>query len=146
MAKKARRTKSKCIAQENFLTILHWNVEGINSQIYGNKLENDHFLKPILVHDIIALIETQCYEEMPISVPGYLIWRSNRPKHHKATRCSGGITVCLKQHLGGMVNQLPSRSNDIMWLKLNGDMLNVKHDIVIGIVYISPNNSTYTKG
>ena len=25
-------------------------------------------------------------------------------------------------------------------------MLNVKHDIVIGIVYISPNNSTYTKG
>ena len=23
-------------------------------------------------------------------------------------------------------------------------MLNVKHDIVIGIVYISPNNSTYT--
>ena len=33
-----------------------------------------------------------------------------------------------------------------MWLKLNGDMLNVKHGIVIGIVYISLNNSIYAKG
>ena len=113
----------------DFHKILHYNVEGINSQIYGNKLENDHFLKPILGRDIIAFCGSQCSEETLISLPGYF-----------------PVSVCVKQHIWGIVKQLPSLSNGIMWLRLNGDMLNVKHDIAVGIVNISPNNFMYTIG
>ena len=145
MDSKMRRRKRKYATQVNNLKIMHWNVEGINSKIYGNKLENDNFQQIISDHDIIAFTETQCNDDTPITMPGYFVWRKTRPKHKKAKRYSGGIAICIKQQLRGAAKQIPSRSDDIMWVKLNCKALGGNHDVIVGILYISPSNYTRTK-
>ena len=124
---------------------MHWNVKGINSKIYGNKPENDYFQQIISDHDIIAFTETQCNGDTPISMPGYFAWRKTRPKHEKAKRYSGGIAIYIKQQLRGAVKQIPSRSDYIMRVKLNCNTRDGNHDVIVGISYISPSNSTRTK-
>ena len=57
----------------NHLKIIHWIIEGINSQIYGNKTENEYFLNALDGHDIIAFTETQCNDDTPIHIPGYKV-------------------------------------------------------------------------
>ena len=145
MDSKRKRRKRKYATQVNNLKIMHWNVEGINSKIYGNKLENDNFQQIISDLDIIAFTETQCNDDTPITMPGYFVWRKTRPKHKKAKRYSGGIAICIKQQLRVAAKQIPSRSDDIMWVKLNCKALGGNHDVIVGILYISPSNSTRTK-
>ena len=129
----------------NHLKIIHWNIEGINSQIYGNKTENEYSLNALNGHDIIAFMETQCNDGTPIHIPGYKVWRCTRQKHVKATKYSGGIAICIKQELVGAVKQIHIRSNDISWIRIQGEKIQLNNDIILGVVYVSPINSTYTK-
>ena len=85
------------------------------------------------------------WDDTPITMPGYFVWRKTRPKHKKAKRYSGGIAICIKQQLRGAAKQIPSRSDDIMWVKLNCKALGGNHDVIVGILYISPSNSNRTK-
>ena len=47
----------------------HWNIEGHNSTIVGNKLVDHEFLKVISKSDIVGLTELHANEE--VSIPGY---------------------------------------------------------------------------
>ena len=138
------RLYKRC-SQVNFLRIIQWNVEGINSTLYGNKLMNEQFQNTVLGHDIIALTETQCGEDTPVSLPGYYIFRSTREKHTQAKKYSGGIAVGVKNNIKPAITQVSSRSKDIIWLRLQNNYFNLPNDMIIGVVYISPANSTYTK-
>ena len=73
----------KGLTRVDYLKIIHWNVEGINSQIFGNKTDHDSFNRIIAGHDIIALTETQCDENTQISLPDYWVLRNTRPKHKR---------------------------------------------------------------
>ena len=65
--------RSRPIITEPFRmsTILcsHWNIEGHNSTIFGNKLVDHEFLKVISKCDIVGLTELHANEE--VSTPGY---------------------------------------------------------------------------
>ena len=112
--------------------------------MFGIKIEN--FNKIVVGHDILALTETQCDKNTNISISGYYVFKNSRPKHKKAKRHSGGIAVCITQELKSAARQIPSRSNDIIWIKLKHDELQLEQDIIVGTIYISPANSTYTHG
>ena len=66
------------------LRISHWNLGGIISDTYGNKLEDPDFLKLVEGEDIIALTETHIGEDVELSIPGYVIKKRVRAKSKKA--------------------------------------------------------------
>ena len=126
-----------------YLKLMHWNIEGVMSGIYGNKLEDDGFLSLIKGHDLIALTETHASEKTKLEIPGYIVKRKTRLKSPKAKKYSGGIALAIKDDLVSNIEILPSKSDNIMWaqIKRAGQ---TKH-LILGIVYISPITSTYTR-
>ena len=62
------KIKDKPFYSSSFLCT-HWNIEGHNSTIVGNKLEDYEFLKVISKSDIVGLTELHAEEEL--SIPGY---------------------------------------------------------------------------
>ena len=132
--------------QVDHLKILHWNIEGVESRIYGNKTEEAGFQSLVSKYYIIALTETHAGDEAKVSLPGYYTYSSIRPKHERAYKHSGGITISVKEYLKDSVSFIQSRSKDIVWLKLKREFYSMCKDIMLGIVYASPSNSSYTKG
>ena len=126
-----------------YLRITHWNIEGVVSNTYGNKLEDNDFLKLIEGEDIIALTETHIGEDTVLSIPGYVVKTQKRSKSKRAKRYSGGIALAIKQDLSSNVEILNSKSENILWARLK--CTGKGKDLLLGTVYISPFNSSYSK-
>ena len=122
MKVRGKRFKNKCVTQVNHLLIIHWNIEGINSQIYGDKTENEYFLNTLTGHDIIAFTETQCNDDTPIHILGYKVCRWTRQKHANATKYSGGIAICIKQELVEPVQEIHSSNNSFCLILLSSHL------------------------
>ena len=128
------------------LIIIHWNIEGLISKRMGSKLDDAVFHSVTKGYDVIALTETHLGNAEQVSIPGYIAWHKMRPKNDKAKKFSGGISVFIREELKPNISFIPSNSNDILWVKFVVDKQAVctLKDIVLGIVYISPSNSSYT--
>ena len=125
-----------------YLRITHWNMGGVLSRTYGNKLEDSDFLELVKGEDIIALTETHIGEEI-FSIPGYVLKHQIRPKSRKAKRHSGGIALAIKHGLSNSVEIIKSKSDNILWGRIR--CYDKGKDVLIGAVYISPFNSSYSK-
>ena len=125
-----------------YLRITHWNMGGVLSSTYGNKLEDSDFLELVKGDDIIALTETHIGEEI-FSIPGYVLKHQIRPKSRKAKRHSGGIALAIKHDLSHSVEIIKSKSDNILWGRIR--CYDKGKDVLIGAVYISPFNSSYSK-
>ena len=78
-----------------------------------------------------------------LEIPGYIIKSKTWLKSPKAKRYSGGIALAIKDDLVTNIEILESKSDNIMWAKIKRAGL-TKH-LLLGIVYISPITSTYTR-
>lgn len=132
-------SKSRCS-----LKLCHWNIEGINSKYLGSKIEDPSVYKEIKNFDIIGLTETHALTPNSISLEGYTSFQSNRKKHPRAKKGCGGIAVLIKNEIRNGVKLISSKSTDIIWLKLLKSYSNLPKDLFIGVVYISPQRSTYS--
>ena len=139
--------RGECCLPPRFLRVTHWNLEGILSKVHGNKLEDSEFLNTIYDEDVIALTETHTSEEVwesgLLRIPGYVIKRKVRPRSRKAKSYSGGIAVAIKEELINNIQVLNSSSENILWVRFK--LKNGSKDFLLGIVYISPIDSTYSK-
>ena len=61
----------------------------------------------------------------------------------KFRRKSGGIVLGYKQTLQSHIEIIKTESPFILWFKLSSKLLNSYEDLIIGIVYIPPENSVY---
>ncbi|XP_078659029.1 uncharacterized protein LOC144904189 [Branchiostoma floridae x Branchiostoma belcheri] len=77
-----------------------------------------------------------------LSFPNFLNFTSHRKKSKKAKRNSGGILFIYKKQYKGLVTKLESKSEDILWVKLDKRLFNHDKDIYLASVYISPKGST----
>ena len=66
-----------------------------------------------------------------------------RPKAKRAKKFSGGVALAIKENLVDAIEILSSKSDNIMWVRIKCN--NNDKDFLLGIVYISPINSSYTK-
>ena len=134
--------RDKAISSK-YIKILHYNIEGVKSEVHGNKFDDDDFLTMIKGHDLVAITETHAGKDMPVDIPGYIIKQTVRPKSPKAKKYSGGIILAVKENIVSSVKIIKSKSDNIMWAKIerSGNV----NDVILGIVYVSPINSTYTK-
>ncbi len=140
---KRKYFNKKCKLSSKYLRITHWNIGGIISDNYGNKFEDPDFLKLINGEDIIAITETHIGEHDKLSVPGYVVKRKVRKKSRKAKKYSGGIALIVKKELESSIEILKSKSDNILWSKIKCS--DGGNDFLLGTVYISPLNSTYSK-
>ena len=123
------------------LSVSFWNIRGLTY----DKLTDDDF-KKYLKTDIIAFTESFTDEDSNLSLTGYVVdqlVRKHQNEHR--TRSSGGIVVHIKSDISQGIDYIKSEHSDIMWLKVKKQFFKIENDLFIGVIYISPKNSSNVK-
>ena len=116
------------------LTCGYWNINGHRSKYLGDKLFDKQFLNDISDCDIIGLGEIQSEGEVDIS--GYTcIKQKIREKKFRGPKIAGGIGVFVRSGLSHLVELVPNKYVDSIWIKIKGE------EIYLGTFYVSPANS-----
>ena len=92
----------------------------------------------------MALTETKKCKTFKPSFPNYITEHFARSKIHKNARsASGGCLILIKKELKNLVEILPPENEHIIWLKITQKNNNYTDPTMFGIVYTSPEESTY---
>ena len=118
-------------------------IGSLNIHGHANiKCGHDDVLKEIMDHHIYAVQETWLGpQDACPAVPGYSLFRSERKRHHRAKRNSGGTIVFVKHSVQCGVQKVISRSSkngDIIWMKLCKKYFSLENDVYICSAYIVP--------
>ena len=140
---KSKYNRTRGALPDRYLRLTHWNIGGLISDAHGNKIEDPDFLRLVKDEDILALTETHIGEDVELSIPGYIIKRKVRKKSKKAKVHSGGIVLAIKSNLEKNVQLIGSKSDNILWAKIK--CADGGKDFLLGVVYISPLYSSYSK-
>lgn len=125
-----------------------FNINGL----IGETTFNPDFHDIIQKYDMITLVETwhensDCINKIKNNFPKNYKFidnaRKNKPK--KSKRNSGGLLVCYKKELHGNITIIDKSTENMIWVKLKKEYLNIKKNLIIGGIYNSPINSTYNK-
>ena len=118
------------------------NIQGLITKS-NNKLQSFEFLDILCKSDLIFLTETWSCALTDIAVNGFHDVRLDRlVKHKSAKRNSGGIAVYIKDWLFKDTTVLKCESDDILWLKINGQVFNMVNDLYLCLCYILPQGSS----
>jgi exonuclease III len=113
---------------KSLLNVLSFNVEGLASE-----LEDPTFVDLLYKHDICLLNETWRADDSKLALPDFWDFSLVRPKHKKAGRHSGGITVlCKEEYRPGI--KIAQSVEGFIWLRLDGRFLNLK----MMCIYVQP--------
>ena len=119
------------------MKICYWNIHGWSSKIIGDKLCDEEFLDKILTYDVVALAEL--HYEKELSLPGFLnIKQKIRNKTHKGPKIAGGIAVFVKNKYKDLIELMPNKNADSIWVKIKKEKCGEVDDIFIGSFYVSP--------
>ncbi len=134
------------------ITICTWNIQGAFSKGSGEQTDvktDFHSVKKFLhKHSIICLTETWANESTvtALSCKGYELFHSCRKtKHKNAKKESGGVAVLIRKDLTPHIKINKSLSDDILWIKVNQKVIRMPFNLMIGTIYLPPENSSYTK-
>lgn len=117
------------------LNIGTWNIHGLNDE----KIKCESFKNFLSKMHLIGIVETWCDSGESFDIPGFIpVCHSNRIKHKKARRNSGGVELYIKEELNNGIKKQNSSHKDIIWAKLDKKFFNMKKDTYIGIIYFSP--------
>jgi len=121
------------------LSTLCWNIRK-----QWNKLKSDpHAHELFNANDIVALTETggTSTNVMDRELPGYAHYHCTRPD-----RRGGGVSIFVRHGLHKYVTQIIDPvldgAVDIVWLRISCNCLLTGKDILIGGVYIPPEDGT----
>ena len=118
------------------LQLCYWNIHGWSSKIMGNKLIDPEFLEKVSKFDIVALSELHSDEEL--SLPGFIsIKQKIRKKMHMGPKIAGGIGVFVKEKYVGIIDLVPNKNPDSIWIKIKTESCNEPDNIYIGSFYVS---------
>jgi hypothetical protein len=126
------------------LSLCHWNVEGLRSKL-GLKTNDPDFVNEVDNFDIICFTETHALSRNSFSIAGYCDpFEGIRAKHPRAKKGSGGTAILVKSDIRKGIVFHHSNSPDLIWIQLKKEFFHCPSDIFIGVVYVSPINSTYS--
>ena len=124
------------------------NINGL----VGETTFDPDFSEIIKKYDIITLTETwhqktECINKIKGNFPKdyKFIDNARKNKNKKSKRNSGGILVCYKKRLHENIVTLDKTTENMIWLKVKKEYLNAEKNLIIGGIYNSPINSTYTR-
>lgn len=118
------------------LWVLLLNVCGVK-----NKFNYDEFVNLINKYDIVGLIEIKMDDIDKIEIFGFVIFMKNRKKLMKI--CFGGIMLVVKDDFVKYVKIINIDCKYVFWFKLSKVLLNIKDDLLCGVIYILLEGSKY---
>ena len=120
--------------------------------IDDDTIEDPDFHDFIDKYDIVILTETwhnniESINKLKKNFPKTFTFTENarKKKHKKSKRNAGGIVICYKKALSKHITILDKTTENMIWLKVKGNNLNMKQNLIIGGIYNSPQNSSYSK-
>ena len=132
----------------SYLKIGFFNINGL----VGQTTYNTDLSEIINKYDIITLTETwhksaECIKKIKGNFPKDYIFIDNARKirNKKSKRNSGGLLVCYKKCLHNNIVIVDKTSENMIWIKMKKEYLNIDKNFIIGGIYNSPINSSFTK-
>jgi exonuclease III len=121
--------------KQKSIKCLSLNVCGLKSKLRGVELES-----LINRYDIIMLSETKLTDSNPckFEIPGYKLIPKNR---QKAKAASGGVAFIVREELLKEFEIIYGNCEFVLWMK---STCILEKDLLIGVVYIPPNNTAYS--
>ena len=119
-----------------------WNVTGLHGKFWGNTHSSYHFLNYIKQFKIIGLTETWAKKTDNFDLDGFKSFSVVRSKTSEKGRYSGGILVYVSNIYSKFTKCLKSISCNILWILIQMSKMGSQYDLLIGTVYISPENSS----
>ena len=105
-------------------------------------MQYPEFIEFINGYDFICLNETKTNDFDTVQIPGYTFKFQNRKS--KSNVKSGGIAFGYRKYLESYVSQIDTNSVHVFWFKISGNYLKLDEDLLVGNIYIPPENSIYT--
>ncbi|VDI19453.1 Hypothetical predicted protein [Mytilus galloprovincialis] len=104
-------------------------------------MQYQEFAELIHKYDFICLSESKTDDFDIIDIPGYKFIMQNRKTKSKVK--SGGIAFGYKEKYEKQVHLIETESKLVLWLKISAEMFGTVEDVLIGSIYIPPENSLY---
>ena len=120
----------------NNISIGFLNVCGLK-----RRLQYPDFCQFIQKYDIICFAETKLDQADVISCNGYTFY--SQPRRQKYYRKSGGIGFLVRDSLSKYMHVVSSESEYISWIKLSKQFHQYDEDILLGCVYVPPQQSRF---
>ena len=109
----------------------------------SKRLDYPDFVEYIGKFDFMCVCETKTDEYDTVDIDGYVYFSKHRS--HPFERKSGGIGVYVRNNLSHHVQIIKSESEYVLWLVIHKSVTGYSENIVLGIVYIPPDNSRFFK-
>lgn len=108
-----------------------------------NKLLIPEFIDTVSKNDIFACTETHLDKYDVVTIDGYAFFSKHR--RQKTLRKSGGIGIFMKSSIATHCEIIDTDCEYIQWCKLSKSVYNSDGDLLIGVVYIPPENTRFFK-
>lgn len=93
-------------------------------------------------YDIICLIETKTDKADAIDIPNFSVFCKYRS--NLLFRKSCGIVVYIRDSLFKFCSIINIESDNISWIRIEGNTFSFKKYILMGTIYIPPSNSRFS--
>ena len=125
-------------------THLYDDWEGVHLRFKStNKLLSAEIRFIFSQSDFVLLTETWANDLSDLSVDDFILIQLKRAKKRCNTkRCSGGIALYIRQSFYQNCTIIEKDSDDIIWIKIKDNMLNLNHDLFLCLCCIIPANSS----
>ncbi len=121
------------------MTFLSWNIHGLYK-----KLDDSDFLNYLYSFHVVCLTETYITDFMTLSwLTGYRLFFAPAVKLSTHGRHSGGVCVCVRQHIANKCVELKTEMNNIVCLKFHRSVFNLPNDLFLVCIYVPPVNSPF---
>ena len=115
-----------------------WNINGLTSKIKPSSVHSSEMSSIFTSFDILGFVETWTSDQSNLTVPGFGYVCKHRKKRYRKGRLSGGLVLYYKSEFKTAVSILENGTEDIMWVKIKGRMINFERDIYLCLTYIKP--------
>ena len=130
----------------NSLKFTCWNVNGLHRRGENYcKLDDKDLIVELTKYDIVGLVETHSMPDETPSLPDFKCFTASRAPNSNARKPSGGISVYIKKDLAKGITYNERSGDHAIWLRLKKEAFNTHKDIYVGIAYLPPENSPYSK-
>ena len=136
--------------QNNVFDIISWNIQGLKTRlkptkqtISNTKLNIKSIKSKLSKFDIICLQETWAKDET-LTFQGYTVYST--VKNTVSKRGQAGVSVLIRDHHQKFVSRIHSDSPNIIWCRLDKQLLGLQADIFLAAVYLPPLQSQRKAG